>query len=108
MGTFLLAVGVVLNTIANGFFKSGATIQGLTFGKGVMIGSGLLIGFLGTLSYIKALEKIDLATAFPVFSAATIVLVSLVSYLIFHEAISMQKWAGLVLLCLGLVLIWRG
>ena len=108
MGTLLLAVGVVLNTVANAFFKTGAGIQELTVRKGVVIGCGLFLGLLGTLSYIKALEKIDLATAFPIFSAATIVLLALVSLLFFHETISFQKGAGLIVLCIGLALIWRG
>jgi multidrug transporter EmrE-like cation transporter len=106
MGTLLL--GVLLNTASNMLFKSGAGIQELTFRKGFMIGSGLLVGLLGTLCYIKALEKIDLATAFPVFSAATIVLIALVSLFVFQETISIQKGAGLVVLCIGLALIWRG
>jgi multidrug transporter EmrE-like cation transporter len=108
MSILLLAVGVILNTIANAFFKSGSGVQELTLRKGVLIGCGLFVGFLGTLSYIKSLEKIDLATAFPVFSAATIVLVALISFFMFHETISLQKGAGLVVLCIGLALIWRG
>jgi len=108
MGTLLLAVGVVLNTVSNALFKSGSSLHELTLRKGVLIGTGLFIGFLGTLSYIKSLEKIDLSTAFPLFSAATIVLVALVSTLLFHETISAQKGAGLLLLCVGLALIWRG
>ncbi len=108
MGTLLLAVGVVLNTVSNALFKSGSALHELTLRKAVLIGTGLFIGFLGTLSYIKSLEKIDLSTAFPVFSAATIVLVALVSTLLFHETISAQKGAGLLLLCVGLALIWRG
>jgi multidrug transporter EmrE-like cation transporter len=108
MGTLLLAIGIVLNTVANALFKSGSGLQDLTVRKGVLIGTGLFIGFLGTISYIKSLEKIELGTAFPVFSAATIVLVALVSYVLFHEAISAQKGVGLLLLCAGLALIWRG
>ena len=108
MGTLLLGVGIVLNTLSNLLFKSGAVIQELTLRKGVLIGCGLMVGLLGTLCYIRSLEKIALATAFPVFSAATIVLIALLSLFVFHEAISFQKGAGLVLLCVGLVLIWRG
>jgi multidrug transporter EmrE-like cation transporter len=108
MSTVLLAVGVVLNTVSNVLFKSGAGIQELTLRKGILIGSGLLVGLLGTLFYIKSLEKIDLATAFPAFSAATIVLIALVSLFVFQETISFQKWAGLVVLCVGLALVWRG
>ncbi len=108
MGALLLAVGVVLNTMSNILFKAGAVIEHLTLRKGLLIGCGLFVGFVGTLGYVKSLEKIDLATAFPVFSAATIVLVVLASVFLFHESISIQKGVGVVVLCAGLVLIWGG
>ncbi len=108
MGALLLAFGVVLNAVSNVLFKTGTGIEQLTLRKGLLIGGGLFVGLLGTLGYIKSLEKIDLSTAFPIFSAATIVLVALVSFLLFHESISLQKWAGLVALCAGLALIWKG
>lgn len=108
MGEILLAVGVILSSVSNILFKAGAQIEQFTLRKGLLIGCGLFVGFLGTLGYIKSLAKINLATAFPIFSAATIVVVTLASFLVFHEAISYQKWAGLAVLCAGLALIWRG
>ncbi len=108
MGTLLLAVGVVLNTVSNVLFKAGAGIEHLTLRKGLLIAGGLFVGFVGTLGYVKSLERIDLATAFPIFSAATIVLVSVASVLLFHESISIQKGLGVAVLCAGLLLIWRG
>lgn len=108
MGALLLAAGVVLNTVSNVLFKVGGGIEHLTLRKGLLIGGGFFVGFIGTLGYVTSLEKLDLATAFPIFSAATIVLVSIMSFFLFHESISMQKAVGLVVLCVGLVLIWRG
>lgn len=108
MGTLFLAAGVVLNTISNLLFKAGAAIEPVTTRKGLLIGCGLFVGFLGTLGYIKSLEKTDLATAFPVFSAATIVLVVVMSFLVFDEPVSLQKGAGVALLCGGIFLIWMG
>lgn len=108
MGALLLAAGVVLNTVSNILFKAGAGIGDLAFRKWLLIGSGFFVGFVGTLGYVKSLEKIDLATAFPVFSAATIVLVAIASVFLFHESLSMQKGIGVVVLCAGLLLIWRG
>jgi multidrug transporter EmrE-like cation transporter len=107
MGTLFLAAGIVLNAVANAFFKVGSGIHDLTLRKGLYVGGGLFLGFLGTLGYIKALEKFDLGTAFPTFSAATILLVALISFAVFHEAVTFQKGAGLVLLCIGMALLWR-
>ncbi len=108
MGVLFLAAGVVLNTVSNILFKAGGGIEHLTLRKGLLIGGGFLVGFIGTLGYVKSLEKIGLATAFPIFSAGTIVLVSIMSFFVFHETISMQKGVGLVVLCAGLALIWKG
>ncbi len=108
MGVLFLAVGVVLNAVSNILFKAGAKIEHLSLRKGILIGCGLFVGFVGTLGYVKSLEKIDLSTAFPAFSAATIVLVAIASTILFHESISIQKVVGVVVLCAGLMLIWGG
>lgn len=108
MSMLLLAAGVVLNTLSNILFKAGAGIEELTFRKGLLIGGGLLVGFAGTVGYIKSLETIELAKAFPIFSAATIVLVGIASVFFFHESISVQRGVGMVVLCVGLALISGG
>ncbi len=108
MGVLFLAVGVVLNAVSNILFKAGAKIEPVSLRKGILIGCGLFVGFVGTLGYVKSLEKIDLSAAFPAFSAATIVLVAIASVFLFHETISIQKGLGVVVLCVGLVLIWSG
>jgi multidrug transporter EmrE-like cation transporter len=107
MGVFLLTCAIVFNSIANGFFKAGAELQDLSIRKATLIGLGLLIGLANTVCYIKALEKIDLGVAYTVFSAASIILIALISFLFFKEGISLQKAAGLVVVCVGLLLTWK-
>jgi multidrug transporter EmrE-like cation transporter len=107
MGEFFLALSIVFNSVANGFFKAGADIQGFPLRKGSLLAVGLLVGLANTLCYIKALEKIELGVAFPLFSAASIVLIALISLFYFHEAISVQKWLGMAVICLGLLIVWK-
>ena len=108
MSVFWLTCAVLFNTVANGLLKAGATIPQLSSRKGVMIGAGLFLGLLNTLCYIKALEKIDLGIAYPVFSAASILFIGGISFFVFREGMSTQKVVGLVTICAGILLTWKG
>lgn len=107
MGALFLTLSVLFNAVANTLFKLGADIEILSPRKLTLLGLGLFIGLANTLCYIKALEKIDIGVAYPIFSAASIILIALLSLFMLKEGISVQKAAGLVTLCIGIVLIWR-
>lgn len=107
MAVLLLSLSIVFNVAANTLFKTAGAIQDLSIRKGIVLGIGLLIGLANTVCFIKALEKIDLGTAYPVFSAASIVLIGVVSPFVFGEQMSIQKAAGLAVICAGLFLTWR-
>jgi multidrug resistance protein EbrB len=107
MGILFLSLSIVLNTVANGFFKSSADITDLTLRKGVLLGLGLFLGLANTICYIKSLEYVPLGVAFPVWSGGCLVLISLVSFAIFNETISVRQWIGLATVCTGLLLVWK-
>ena len=107
MGILFLTLAIVFNSVANGFFKAGSGIETLTMRKGMLLGLGLLIGLANTICYIKALEKIDLAIAYSLFSAASIILIATISLVLFKEPISVQKAVGLIVICIGILLTWR-
>lgn len=107
MGILFLTLAIAFNSVANGFFKAGSGIETLTMRKGMLLGLGLLIGLANTICYIKALEKIDLAIAYSVFSAASIMLIAIISLVFFKEPISVQKTAGLAVICVGILLTWK-
>ena len=44
MGILYLSLAIIINTLANGFFKSSADITDLTLRKGVLLGLGLFLG----------------------------------------------------------------
>jgi small multidrug resistance pump len=107
MGILFLSLSVLFNTVANSFFKASADIPDLTVRKGLLLGLGLFLGLVNTLSYIKSLEYVPLGVAFPVWSGACIVLISLVSFAVFNESISLRQWVGLATVCVGLLLVWK-
>ena len=106
MGTLFLAVSIVFNTVANGFFKQASAIAGFGQRKLLLFASGLFIGLLNTIAYLKALETIRLGTAYPLFAAGSIVLIAVMSLVLFGESLSWRQTAGLVVLCGGLYLLW--
>jgi small multidrug resistance pump len=106
-GYLFLVLAILTNSIGNVLFKAGATIEGFTPRKGMLIGLGLAVGLVNTLSFIKSLETIQLGVAFPIFSAASIVLIAAASFMLLHEPVSTQKLIGLAFLCVGLAVLWN-
>jgi multidrug transporter EmrE-like cation transporter len=107
MGPVLLGLAVILNAIANGVFKYATMIQEFSARKIMLLAFGLFIGFVNTLAYVKALEKIDLGVAFPLWSAASIILIAAISFYFFKEQMSVRQLAGLATLCVGMALLWK-
>jgi multidrug transporter EmrE-like cation transporter len=106
MGALYLAVSILFNTVANGFFKQASAIGGLGQRKIILFAAGLFVGLLNTLAYLKALETIKLGTAYPLFAAGSIVLIAAMSFLLFGEPLNWRQTAGLGVICAGLYLLW--
>lgn len=66
--------------------------------------SGLMAGFLAMLSWMIALTKVELSYAYP-FTSLSFVLVLIASALVFREAVTLPKLAGMALIVAG---IWIG
>jgi small multidrug resistance pump len=115
----LLGLGVLANVGAQLFLKSTVRGQELLAGE-----RGALSGVLGILarpffwlalalygvgffSYTIALSKLELSKAYPVSSAAAIVMIAAVSLLFFKESLDAMKVVGLALLVSGIFLVLR-
>jgi small multidrug resistance pump len=105
--TLLLILAVTFNVAANLLFRHASAIPGYPAQKLVLLGIGLSVGLPSTLLYIKALEAMPLGTVFPVFSAASIVLIAGAAALLFGEAWSAQKVIGVVTICVGIVVLGK-
>jgi len=107
MAPIYLALAIVFNATANSLFKTTSAIPDLSFRKAGLFVLALFIGLVNTLCFVKALEKIELGTSYPVFSAGSIILISLISAYIFHESFTAQRIVGILVTCAGMFLIWR-
>jgi multidrug transporter EmrE-like cation transporter len=115
----LLGLGILSNVAAQLFLKS--TMRGYEifnreggFLRGVLGITGrpffwvsLALYGAGFLFYTVALSKLELSKAYPVSSAAAIVLIVLTSLLFFKESLDPLKIAGLALLISGIFLVLR-
>lgn len=69
--------------------------------------TGLGMAFLAAMAWIGAVSKSDISFAYP-FMSLTVVLVLLFSGLLFGEDVPINRWLGVIIVCLGLVVAARG
>ena len=65
---------------------------------------GLSFYIIGVFSWLYVLSKVDLSYAYP-FLALTFVLVAISSSIFLGEYISPRRWIGIIVICLGILLI---
>jgi uncharacterized membrane protein len=69
--------------------------------------AGLLIYFLGSVCWMIAVAQREISFLYPL-SSINYVLVVIISYVMFAEAISLQRASGVALIVLGMILMNRG
>lgn len=84
--------------------NSGAAVLAL-LNPGVL--GGLALYAVGTLTWLTVLSRTDLSLAYP-FVALSFIITSVLGWMIFHEALSPARVAGLALVVAGVVLCGRG
>ena len=82
-----------------------ATLIAAVFTPWIALGIMLLIGFFA--SYLTALSWADLTFVLPA-TAFGNVIVALLSRFWLHEAISLERWAGIALITLGVSFVAQG
>jgi drug/metabolite transporter (DMT)-like permease len=82
-----------------------ATLIAAVFTPWIALGIALLIGFFA--SYLTALSWADLTFVLPA-TAFGNVIVALIARFWLHEAISMERWAGIALITLGVSFVAQG
>ena len=107
MGVVFLILAIVFNSAANALLKLASGLPGWDLHKIGLFALGLFLGLVNTLLYIKGLETIELSIAYPVLSAASIVVIVLISVVLFKEGLPVQKIAGLATICAGLLMMWK-
>lgn len=69
----------------------------------LVIGGLLIYGF-GTFFWLVTLSRIDLSLAYP-FAALSHVLLFLIGWLVLREKVSLTRAGGVLLICLGMLLV---
>ena len=71
----------------------------------MVFATGLILGGINTLFFTKALKNINLNIAYPVFSGACILFLSILSNVIFGEKLSVVNIVGAVVIVVGIALM---
>jgi len=78
---------------------------GFVFTPWVALGILLLIGFFA--SYMAALSWADLTYVLPATSLGYVILALMARFLL-HEQVTVTRWAGIILVSLGVAVVTRG
>lgn len=113
----LVVIAICFSVSGELLLKSGmnqigiVTLAGLwtTLGK-IVTHPRILAGFglfgIGAVFWLAALSRVNLSWAYPMLSLGYI-LVLLFSMLVLKETIAPLRWAGVALICAGVVLVFR-
>lgn len=96
----LIALAVTLEVIGDVLFKKWAIGS-----RGLYLGIGLLIYFIGTVFWAISLKYEYLSKAISVFTVLNLIIVSLVGIFMFKEDLSVINKAGIALGVLSVILI---
>lgn len=80
---------------------------GLNVVRLAYLGSACASYGLGFVFYTFALQRLQISLAYPVMTAVTMALVTLVGYLVLHEALTPTKIAGVLLVTIGAFVLAR-
>jgi len=114
-----ILLSVLLGVVGQLILKHGMTVMGrLDIGVGGLLPAlwrmatspyvvgGLLIYVGGTFFWLLALNRLDLTFVYP-FASLSYVLIFFASWLLFHENVGPLRVAGMVVICLGVLLVAR-
>lgn len=69
--------------------------------------AGLAMAFLAAMAWMGAISQSEISFAYP-FMSLTVVLVLLLSGLLFGEVVPANRWLGVIIVCMGLIIAARG
>lgn len=106
LSMIFLALAVVFNTLASLFFKFSSNNNKNDLSL-IFLAVGLILGAVNAFFYTRSLKGIELNIAYPIFSAASIILISLVSWLLLKEKFTVNNVIGSLIICIGIIFISR-
>ena len=116
----LILLGVFLNASAQLSLKQGMRTVGhfafsleniMPIGTKVALNPFVLAGLfcyvVSVIVWLMALSRVDVSYAYPLLSAGYIV-TALAGQILFGETLGPVRWAGILVICLGVYLVTRG
>ena len=94
---------MLFNSFASALFKFSADLKNQY--SVLLLVIGLLFGGINAVLYTKSLHRIPLSIAYPVFSAGSIILISLASLFFFREKLNIKQVLGIFTIMAGIVLV---
>jgi len=105
LNVILCSVAQILFKVGSGNTPGGSLLGLASFGSlAVCVGIGCMIAAL--FAWLHALRFVPLIVAFSL-AAATQVIIPLGCWLFLHEQISLTRWAGILVVTLGIIIIAR-
>jgi undecaprenyl phosphate-alpha-L-ara4N flippase subunit ArnE len=101
LGIALVVLSAVIEGVAQMFFKKSALAAAR---KHVWVAAGVGLFIVQALIYTGALRLVEVSTAFPITSIGFIV-VALLSQRFLGEPVTRSRWAGVLLITLGVALL---
>jgi small multidrug resistance pump len=100
-----LFLAIIFNTLASTFFKYSSLQKDTNTLSIILLVSGLFFGAINALFYTRSLKTIDLSIAYTIFSAGSIILITMVSLILFKESLTVPKAVGIGIICFGMYLV---
>ena len=101
IGVALVVLAAVIEGVAQVFFKRSALA---VTGKQRWIAAGVALFIVQALIYTGALRLVEVSTAFPI-TAAGFAVVALLSHRFLGEPVTRTRWAGVLLITLGVAIL---
>jgi multidrug transporter EmrE-like cation transporter len=99
---FLVATLVTLCLLVHETKSNGNKLSLRDLAAGILVG---IPNYFSSVLLLKALNGIPAFIVYPVFSSGTILIVTLVSSLFFHEKLSRRQLTGLVLVLISIIFL---
>lgn len=104
-----ILVAAIANVSANLILKySGVSLATSVMGQfaqPAFFGALMLWG-INMLFYSRAVQYVHVSVAYATLVALTVVLLTLMSWMLFHDGVSSQKWLGIGLIVIGVIVIY--
>ena len=114
----LLAVSILFNCASLVLLKRGALLSGDFFSNinklnswiHLLVNGYVLLSILffaiSAITWIITLTKLDLSLAYPAVSTSYII-IAIASYYFFQEAIPLQRWLGIGIIVVGVIVMFQ-